>query len=193
MPVVTHPFFQRLHKGLSTLNDFLLIPMIASIILELSEYQSLFVQNAALMDYLMNLSFFLEWFLGFMMSPKRLAYMLDRQDLLDLVSCTLWSRHEVYQTFRLIRVIQIFRVLIRAKRYSGPVREIARMLFLVGTILCVGAYTMLWLSPKWSLRMDSLSPLLRRQCGGRLLPFQLWATEICTTSTFAEGVWLLSL
>ena len=147
--VVTHPFFQRLHKGLSTLNDFLLIPMIASIILELSEYQSLFVQNATLMDYLMNLSFFLEWFLGFMMSPKRVAYMLDRQNLLDLVSCLPFGvATKCARLFRLIRVIRIFRVLIRAKRYSGPVREIARMLFLVGTILCVGAYTILLVEPE---------------------------------------------
>ena len=148
-PVVTLPFLQRLHNGLSTLNDFLLIPMIASIILELSEYNSLFVQNATLMDYIMNLSFFMEWFIGFVMSSRRGAYLVDRQNLLDLVSCLPFGvATKCARLFRLIRVIRIFRVLIRAKRYSGPVREIARMLFLVGTILCVGAYTILLVEPE---------------------------------------------
>jgi voltage-gated potassium channel len=151
------------NRYLGLLNDFLLIPMFASIIMEGtgakdSPLGSLVSEDSNL--FFCSL-FFTEWLLGFILAPSRKEYLLSFTRILDLVSTIpIGPLAQGARVFRLVRVIKLFRLVIRAKRYQGPGKNLFRVMAVVGATTFAGGYTMLIVeggtNPEFSSLGDTL-------------------------------------
>lgn len=138
----TQSFVHTIHKYVGFLNDLLLLPMFASIIMETQE-SSIIDSIAKESELLFCGLFFLEWMLGFFLSPDKKAYGTSIMKILDLVSTLpLGSFFQGLRIFRLFRIIKLLRVVLRSRKYQGPGADLFRLLAIVGSTTFAGAYTM---------------------------------------------------
>lgn len=128
---------------LGVLNDILLVPMFASIIMDATQGE-----NRQVLFESSNLwfcaSFFSEWMIGLILAPSRMDYLKSFTRITDLVSTIpVGNAFQGLRLMRLTRIIKLVRVVIRAKRYQGPGRNLVRVLAVVGATTFAGAYTIL--------------------------------------------------
>ena len=130
--------FQRL---LGVVNDILLIPMFASIIMEITH--SGFQFSSASNIFFCAL-FFTEWLLGLILAKSTREYAFNFTRILDLLSTIPIGQYfQGFRLFRLTRLIKLVRVVLRAKRYNGPGKSLVRVLSVVGATTFAGAYTIM--------------------------------------------------
>ncbi|MEC7988022.1 MAG: potassium channel family protein [Myxococcota bacterium] len=136
-----YPVLSGFQRALGILNDILLIPMFASIIMEATTEQSMFSASSNLIFCAL---FFTEWMLGLLMSDSRLGYIKKISNILDLISVIpVGSYFQGFRLFRLTRIIKVGRVVLRTKRYHGPGKDLLRVAAVVGATTFAGAYTIL--------------------------------------------------
>lgn len=140
-----HRYILYFYRWLGILNDLLLIPMFAIIVIQLSQQKgpSAFYQQ----DLILNGCFFLEWVLGLYLAESRKRYLLSFPKILDFISCLPWGFTQIIRLARMSRVLKIIRLVTRAKRYSGPGKELLRVASLVGATIFAGAYSILVVEP----------------------------------------------
>ena len=138
----------RFFKILGLINDVLLVPMFASIIIENFEHSSFEVIKTG--EQASNLFFctffFMEWLLGLLLADQKLTYLRKPTRILDLISCLpLGSIVQGARALRMIRVIKVFRIIARAKKYRGPGRELLYVLSTLFAVTFSGSYIILLL------------------------------------------------
>ena len=128
--------FESLHRTLGFLNDLLLIPMFASLIFDGdTQYHVISATNSNL---IFCAFFFSEWLIGLLATSNKKEYLLNGWKISDLVSSLpIGSLFQGLRLLRLLRVIKLFRLVIRAKRYQGPGAKILRLLAMVGSTTSV--------------------------------------------------------
>ena len=142
------PTLQRVYGFLRTLNDLLLIPMFFLIIEEIENGEISWL-SLSRQDLMLNMLFFSEWVLGFYLSKDRRAYSLQFIKVLDLISCLpMATLTQGVRLSRLIRVVKLFRLVSRAKRYKGIGEELIRVLSLVIATVFAGAYSFIIVEPE---------------------------------------------
>ena len=145
-------FIERLHKIIGHINDVLMFPMFATIIMESSGggdsgqgFQVLLSSS----NHFFCLTFFVEWLLGFLGSRERKAYFLYWSNFVDLISTIpLGNLFQGLRIFRLMRLFRLLRVVVRAKRYRGKGEELLRVIAIVGATIFAGAYTIQIVEPQ---------------------------------------------
>ena len=108
------------------LNDLLLIPMFTIIILET---RSDLAEDTLRPFQLTNLgfcaSFFLEWLLTLWLAPSKRAFLMRGNQIINLISCIPFGfLFQGARMFRLFRIVRVFRLAIRARRYRGKGRQL---------------------------------------------------------------------
>ncbi|MEL6346960.1 MAG: ion channel [Myxococcota bacterium] len=141
----------QLRAAIGYLNDVLLIPMFTIILLEtgMMMLQSDTLTLFAISNLAFCVSFFLEWVLGLVMAPDRRGYLLRFNNILSLISCIPFGH--IFQTaraFRVLRVVRVFRLAIRARRYRGRGERLLQMLSLVGSTVLAGALALRIMEPQ---------------------------------------------
>ena len=135
---------QQIHMALGVLNDLLLFPMFSLIVLEILEpnpkpHQAAFINETNLLFCAL---FFLEWIMGLMLAEYRKNYLFNFTRQLDLISTIpLGSAFQGLRLVRLTRILKLLRVVLRAKRYHGPGKNLVRVLAIVFATTFAGAYT----------------------------------------------------
>ena len=128
-------------KWLGIINDILLVPMFASFIMEATE--SGFELSTKSNLFFCGL-FFTEWMLGLLLVEDRKSYVSRPTRILDLISTLpIGGYFQGLRLFRLTRLVKLLRVVLRVKRYSGPGRDLMRVVAVVGATTFAGAYTIL--------------------------------------------------
>ena len=136
-----YPILGSFQKALGVLNDILLAPMFASIIMEATTEKSMFSTSS---NMLFCALFFSEWMLGLLMADSRFKYVKKISNILDLISVIpIGSYFQGFRLFRLTRIIKVGRVVLRTKRYHGPGKDLLRVAAVVGATTFAGAYTIL--------------------------------------------------
>jgi voltage-gated potassium channel len=136
----------RFYQILALINDFLLIPMFASIIIENFEHSSFQVIKTGeqTSNTIFCTFFFMEWLLGLLLADRKLIYLRAPTRILDLISCLpLGSIIQGARVLRIIRVVKVFRVIARAKNYKGPGRELLYVLSTLFAVTFSSSYIML--------------------------------------------------
>ena len=147
-----------LYRWLSILNDILLFPMFAMIVMELNSNTP--ITELSWHDYFLNGSFFLEWFFGFVLTPNKRRYLINVSKILDLISCCPFGMFtQSLRLVRLAKIVKIIRVVGRAKLYQGPGDELVRVAALVGATIFAGAYSILVVEPS-NLQIQSFGDAL---------------------------------
>ena len=153
-------FVISLHKQVGFLNDLLLLPMFASILIE-SQESSLMNTIVKDSELLFCGLFLLEWVLGLILSPSRKEYATSPLKILDLISTLpLGSFFQGLRIFRLFRVIKLFRVILRSRKYKGPGADLFRLIAIVGSTTFAGAYTMYIVEGSKNEQFSSISETL---------------------------------
>jgi len=153
-------FVISLHKQVGFLNDLLLLPMFASILIETQESS---LMNTIVKDseLLFCVLFLLEWVLGLMLSSSRKEYATSPLKVLDLISTLpLGSFFQGLRIFRLFRIIKLFRVVLRSRKYKGPGADLFRLIAIVGSTTFAGAYTMYIVEGSKNEQFSSISETL---------------------------------
>jgi len=143
---------------LRIVNDILLIPMFLLLVHELGE-QNISTSNDSMADWLMTLSFFLEWSLGFILAKKKKDYFFNISNFLDFISCFPFG--VVTKSLRIIRFMRVFkvvRVVTRANRYKGPAEDFIRLIGLVGATIFAGAYSIEVVEPSLLISEEGGDP-----------------------------------
>ena len=154
-----HTLLFRFYKLFSLVNDILLLPMFASIIIENFEHHTLDsiktgeqTSNIALCVF-----FFIEWLLGLLLADKKRKYLRTPIKILDLISCLpLGSIVQGGRFIRLLRVIKIFRLITRAKKYNGPGKDLLYVITTVFAVTFSSAYTILLLEGKINPHFENI-------------------------------------
>ncbi|MGC6509726.1 MAG: potassium channel family protein [Myxococcota bacterium] len=141
---------ERLYKVSGHINDILMFPMFATIIMESSG------AGGQGLQYLLSssnqffcITFFIEWFLGLVSSRERKTYFFHWSNLVDLISTIpLGHLFQGLRIFRLMRLFRLLRVVVRAKRYRGKGEELLRVVAIVGATIFAGAYTIQIVEPQ---------------------------------------------
>ena len=134
-------YLKTIHHVLRIVNDILLIPMFLLLVSELGE-QKLSTYNEGIGDWLMTLSFFSEWCIGFYLAEKRQRFFFNLSNFLDFISCFPFGI--VTKSVRIVRFMRVFklvRVVTRANRYRGPAEDFVRLIGIVGATIFAGAYS----------------------------------------------------
>ena len=138
---------RRVYNFVQLLNDLLLIPMFFLIVEEIEHGEFSWV-SISTQDLLLNGLFFGEWCLGFYLTKDRRKYSLQVTKILDLISCLPFATiSQGVRLARLARVVKIFRLISRAKRYKGVGEELLRAFSLVVATIFAGAYSFLVVEP----------------------------------------------
>ena len=128
-------------KWLVLLNDLLLVPMFTSIITDATSAGQSLSESS---NYFFCALFFTEWMLGFLLTGDRKKYITSPARIMDLVSTIPVSGYfQGFRLFRLTRLVKLFRVVLRMKRYRGPGERLFRTVAVVGATSFAGAYTIL--------------------------------------------------
>ena len=144
---------------LGILNDFLLIPMFALIVLEIGQQDARHFATDA-QDIALNLCFFTEWLLGLILASDRKKYVFTFSKILDFISCLPFGTFsQSLRLARISRVLKLIRFVTRAKRYKGPGEELLRVAALVGATIFAGAYSILVVEPNHS-QIEGISEAL---------------------------------
>jgi voltage-gated potassium channel len=137
----------RVYSFVQLLNDLLLIPMFFLIVEEIENGKFSWVSISS-QDLLLNGLFFSEWCLGLYLATDRRKYSLQVTKMLDLISCFPFATiSQSVRLARLARVVKVFRLISRAKRYKGSGEELLRALSLVVATIFAGAYSFLVVEP----------------------------------------------
>ncbi len=137
---------KNIHSWLGIFNDFLIIPMLILIILEINQAQPHPHQD--FLNLFLTLSFFSEWIWGLRLSEDRKSYLLSIEKGLDLLSCLpMGTLTKSIRIIRLFKVVKLFRIVGRAKRYQGPGENLFRLFALVGVTIFTGGYSILVVEP----------------------------------------------
>ncbi|MBM75076.1 MAG: hypothetical protein CMK59_06730 [Proteobacteria bacterium] len=135
-----------LYRWLEMLNDILLFPMFAMIVMELSSKTP--ITELSWHDYFLNGSFFLEWLFGLLLAKNKKKYIVTFSKILDLISCCPFGMFtQSLRLVRLTKIVKVIRVVGRARRYQGPGDELVRVAALVGATIFAGAYSILVVEP----------------------------------------------
>ena len=138
---------RRMYNFVQILNDLLLIPMFFLIVEEI-EYGEFSWVSISTQDLLLNVLFFSEWCLGFYLATDRRRYSQQVTKILDLISCFPFATiSQGFRLARLVRVVKVFRLISRAKRYKGFGEELLRAFSLVVATIFAGAYSFLVVEP----------------------------------------------
>ena len=136
-----------LHRFLTLLNDLLLIPMFILIVEEI-QYGAFDWISLSTQDLVLNGLFFAEWALGLYLSADRKVYLKTPVKLMDLISCLPFATlSQGVRLARLTRVMKLFRLVSRAKRYQGVGSELLRVLSVFGATVFAGGYCFYILEP----------------------------------------------
>ncbi len=142
-----HKGIKQLYGFLQVLNDLLLIPMFFLIVEEI-EYGDISWVSTSTQDLILNILFLSEWVVGFYLAADRRQYGLRITKILDLVSCFPFATlTQGVRLARLARVVKVFRLISRAKRYKGAGEELIRAFSLVVATVFAGAYSFLVVEP----------------------------------------------
>ena len=137
---------KNIHSWLGIFNDFLIIPMLILIILEINQSQS--HPHQYFLNLFLTISFFSEWAWGLRLSEDRKSYLLSIEKGLDLLSCLpMGALTKSIRIIRLFKVVKLFRIIGRAKRYQGQGEDLFRLLALIGVTIFTGGYSMLVVEP----------------------------------------------
>jgi voltage-gated potassium channel len=147
LSTVMSKVISEIYRWLGVLNDLLLIPMFAIIVMEINNDGNEALFDAALnhklemQDLTLNAFFFAEWFLGLLIAPKRKEYLFSVTKILDFISCLPFGLTQWVRIARISRVLKVIRVVTRAKRYHGPGAELLQVASLVCATIFAGAYS----------------------------------------------------
>jgi voltage-gated potassium channel len=137
---------KNIHYWLGIFNDFLIIPMLTFIIFDITDPNPHPHQEP--LNLFLTISFFSEWLLGFVSTDDRKSYMKSIEKNIDLLSCLpIGSLTKSIRLVRLFKVIKLFRIVGRAKRYQGPGESLFRLLALMGVTIFTGGYSILVVEP----------------------------------------------
>ena len=135
------PLLSGFKHWLGIVNDILLVPMFASFITEATSQN---VGLSATSNYFFCCLFFTEWVLGFWLAVDRSQFYKSPTKIMDLLSTLPIGRYaQGLRLFRLTRLVKLLRVVLRIKRYSGPGKDLLRVVAVVGATTFAGAYTIL--------------------------------------------------
>ena len=140
------PTEKTIHSWIGIFNDFLIIPMLTFIILDITDPTPHPHQD--FLNLFLTISFFLEWIWGLRLTENRKNYLLSIEKNLDLISCLpVGTLTKSIRLVRLFKVVKLFRIVGRAKRYQGPGESIFRLLSLLGVTIFTGGYSILVVEP----------------------------------------------
>jgi len=128
------------YRYLSYWNNLLLIPLFTIMVLETSVSSDAPVVDFDLANIGFCVFFVLEWSVGFYIAGDRKAYMKKPAYLLDLISSIPFGY--VFQGLRLVRLfrmLQILRVVLRARRFRGRGAKLVKAGGIVGATVFAGA------------------------------------------------------
>ena len=137
----------ELYRWIGVLNDLLLIPMFAIIVMEINNdgnegmFDAALHRQLELQDLMLNIFFFTEWILGLVIAANRKKYLSSTTKILDFISCLPFGLTQWVRLARISRVLKVIRIVTRAKRYHGPGAELLQVASLVGATIFAGAYS----------------------------------------------------
>ena len=142
---------KRLHSRLGYLNDILMIPMFTEIILDtgMALHNAEALEGFALSNLGFCLLFLMEWLLSLKLAEDRRAFLTDPNEIIALISCIPFNY--VFQGarfFRVLRVLRVFRLAIRARRYKGRGAQLLQVSSLVGSTIFAGAMAIRIVEPE---------------------------------------------
>jgi voltage-gated potassium channel len=138
---------RRAYRWLGILNDLLLVPMFAIIVIEISN-QEMQSPQLEMQGLILNGFFFSEWLFGLLLTANRRAYLFEISKILDFISCLPFGvLTQGVRVARISRVLKVIRFVTRAKRYKGVGEELLRVAALVGATIFAGGYSILVIEP----------------------------------------------
>ena len=156
-------FLFRFYQILGVINDILLLPMFATIIIENFEHKSLEPLKTGETDsyLLFCTSFFMEWLVGLLLADTKLRYLFSPFKIFDLLSSLpLGPFVQGARVMRLIRVIKLFRLIARVKKYNGPGKNLLYVVTLVFAVSFSSAYTVFLLEATVNPAFQSFQDVL---------------------------------
>jgi len=131
---------------LNYLNNALLIPMFTIIVIETGEPE----QSRFLMSNLGFCAlFFLEWLVGLAAARDRRAFLQSPANLVDLLSSIPFGYlFQSLRLFRLTRMVRLFRLILRTRRWKSRAGKVLRVAILVGATIFAGAVALRTAEPE---------------------------------------------
>ena len=139
----------RVYGALGSFNNLLLIPLFTVMVLETST--GVDARRVVSFD-LVNLGFCacfaLEWMLGLLLAENRKAYLLSFEKALDGISSVPFGfLFQGLRIARLVRVLRVVRLLVRARRFRGKGTKMLRVAGVVGATVFAGAMALRIVEP----------------------------------------------
>ncbi len=130
----------RCYGHLSYINNLLLIPMFTVMVLETTVAQgSEQIVTFDTANLWFCIAFLTEWLLGLVVTSDRKAYLLSVEKGLDLVSSIpLGYIFQGLRVARLVRVLRVGRLILRARRFRGKGAKLFRVFGIVGATVFAG-------------------------------------------------------
>jgi len=139
---------RKIEPFLGFLNNLLLIPLLASIVIESSGNVSRLL-SPELSNLLFCVSFLSEWMVGLRLAPDRKKYCTSVGNLLELISSIpLGLAFQGARFVRVIRLLRLVRLVVRARRMRGKVLALARVFGIMGAIAVGGAMALRAVEPQ---------------------------------------------
>jgi voltage-gated potassium channel len=139
---------RKVEPVLGFLNNLLLIPLLASIIIETSGNVSRLL-SPELSNILFCVSFLGEWLVGLRLAADRRKYCTSVINVLELVSSIpLGLAFQGARFVRIIRLFRLMRLVVRAQRLRGKVVALARVFGIMAAITVGGAMALQAVEPQ---------------------------------------------
>lgn len=137
----------RLHGVLSVINNFLLIPLFALMVLEASGHDATEMHSTVYVAFCV--AFLLEWCVGLAAAESKWDFAKDPSNISDLVSSIPFGAF--FQGFRLIRLLRLLRLLRlvwRTRRFRGRAAKIIKAVGLVSSLVLAAAIAFRTVEPE---------------------------------------------
>lgn len=140
---------QRFHDELSFWNNLLLLPITTMVLIGLFQhgFSGLFQETPA--AEMISVAFFLEWLLGLLLASDRRAYFVDPERFFDLLSSLpLGILFQGVRFLRVVRILRLARIWIRARHLGSQFSALGRAGLVVATIAVTGAFALQEVEPE---------------------------------------------
>ena len=147
-----------LHNGLTMINNALLVPFFASLIIDftipLERVQELWIEQ---FNLVLCAFFGTEWVLGLIRAKHKVAYLRDPVHVADLVSAIPLSMF--FQSIRVVRLSRVvrFAAMMRGRRLTRlrkRARQAGRLVIMMSMVVMTGAIAMFLVEPATVPRLE---------------------------------------
>ena len=137
----------QLYRALSSINNCLLIPLFALMILEASGHDPTDTYTGMYLAFCVT--FLLEWGLGFYIAEDRKAFIRDPSNISDLLSSIPFGTlFQGFRLVRLLRLLRLLRVVWRTRRFQGRAAKMVRAAGLVSSLVLAAAIAFRTVEPE---------------------------------------------